>query len=120
MAFIVLNEMREYNAHIQRALEPLNERTEIFSDEREFLERIGRGNVCALVIAIYSETVDGLFVLEKVRKNKNLESIPVVAISVLRHPLPFIDAYEKGADEYFTFPINEAEFTQKLRKLINA
>ncbi len=118
MAFLILNENREFDAPFQKALEPLNERCEIFREEREFLERLQGGNVRAVVVVIYTENTDGLLVLEKVRKNKNLASVPLIAVSQLRHPLPFIDAYERGADEYFTFPINEAEFMQKIRKLV--
>lgn len=118
MAFLVLNENREFDASFQKALEPFNERCEIFREEREFLERLQKGNVRAIVIVIYTEILDGLLVLEKIRKNTNLASVPLIAVSQLRHPLPFIDAYERGADEYFAFPINESEFTQKIRKLV--
>ncbi len=120
MAFLVLNENRDYDAVIQKALEPFHERCEIFREEREFFERLADGNVRVVVIVIYTESIDGLIVLEKVRRIEQLKSLPVVAISAVKHPLPFLDAYERGADEYFTFPINETEFAQKVRKLINA
>lgn len=118
MAFIVLNETREFDAQIQKALEPMNERSEIYREEREFLERLRGGNVSAVVLVIYTENLDSLLVLEKVRKIRGMEAVPMIAVSALKHPLPFLDAYEKGADEYFTFPINEAEFSQKIRKLL--
>ncbi|MCX7677729.1 MAG: response regulator [Spirochaetes bacterium] len=118
MAFVILNEVREHDVALHRSLDSFNERCEIFRDEREFLQRLGGGNVRAVIVVIYSESLDGLLVIEKVRKIHGMEQIPVVAISVIKHPLPFIDAYERGADEYFTFPLNEQEFAQKMRKAL--
>lgn len=119
MSFVILNENRELDISLQTALDAFHERCEIFRDEREFLERMKSGNIRAIFVVIYTESLDGLLVMEKIRRMQNVNTIPLIAVSALKHPLPFIDAYEHEVAEYFTFPLNVQEFIQKMRKILN-
>lgn len=59
--------------------------------------------------------IDGFQVLEEIKKDQNLNHIPVVILSSSTRDKEIINAYKKGACSYVTKPIDFKEFKEMMK-----
>ena len=68
-----------------------------------------------ILLDIRLPKVDGLEVLRRVKKNHNLQSIPVVMLTTSDLGDEVKEAYRLGANSYVTKPVRFSEFVEKVQ-----
>ena len=62
--------------------------------------------------------VDGLEVLEQVKKNPRTKTVPVVILTSSREDRDILKSYQLGANSYIVKPIDFDHFTEAVRQLV--
>jgi CheY-like chemotaxis protein len=61
--------------------------------------------------------IDGLQVLERIRRDKRTELIPVVILTTSKEEKDLISGYSLGANSYVAKPVDFVEFTEAVKSL---
>lgn len=82
-------------------------------------EHVGRmeGNPAVIMLDLKLPRVDGLEVLEAIRLDENLRSIPVVMLTTSNEELDVDRAYQLGANAYVVKPVKFQEFVTAISDL---
>ena len=89
----------------------------------DFLYRRGiyklraEGNPAVVLLDLKLPKVDGLQVLEKVKSDPDLKSIPVVMLTSSREEVDLVTSYGLGVNAYVVKPVDFSEFVGALKKL---
>lgn len=70
-----------------------------------------------LLLDIKMPIMDGIEVLEKIKNNKLLKSIPVIMLTTTDNPREIDHCYNLGCNIYITKPIDFKDFLMKLKRL---
>jgi PleD family two-component response regulator len=73
-----------------------------------------------IITDIHFDYIDGVFMIEKLRSDKDFLKIPVLVLSSKNDPLSMVDSIERGANDFISLPINEDQLIDKIKKLISA
>ncbi len=89
----------------------------------EYLECKGKyegrpkGNPAVVLLDLKLPKVDGLQVLELIKKNPSLRSVPVVILTSSREERDLLQSYKLGANAYVVKPVDFREFIDAVREL---
>lgn len=89
----------------------------------EYLNREGqyknrkKGNPAVLLLDIKMPRMDGIEVLEAIRKNENLKTLPVVMLTSSREEPDLIKCYELGVNAYVVKPVDFKEFLEAVKHI---
>ena len=81
-----------------------------------YADRAG-GNPAVLLLDLKLPKVDGLQVLDAIRQNEELRSIPVVMLTSSREELDLSRAYQLGVNAYVVKPVEFKEFVSAISDL---
>ncbi|MDR5757256.1 response regulator [Caballeronia sp. LZ035] len=75
------------------------------------------GNPAVILLDLKLPKIDGLEVLDMVRSNATLKSIPVVMLTSSREEQDLIRSYELGVNAYVVKPVEFGEFVEAISDL---
>jgi CheY-like chemotaxis protein len=75
------------------------------------------GNPVVILLDLNLPELDGVQVLERIKADENLRSIPVVVLTDSREPRNLDDCYRLGVNAYVVKPFRFAEFTETVRQI---
>lgn len=84
--------------------------------EGEFADR-GTGNPAVILLDLKLPKVDGLEVLEQVRANPSLRSVPVVMLTSSQQESDVLRSYELGVNAYVVKPVDFKQFVSAIADL---
>ncbi|RMD94794.1 MAG: response regulator [Calditrichaeota bacterium] len=70
-----------------------------------------------ILLDINMPRVDGLEVLERIKKDDNLKNIPVIMLTTTNNQREIDRSYKLGANSYITKPVEFDDFIEKITKL---
>lgn len=86
------------------------------NQEGEFADR-GTGNPAVILLDLKLPKVDGLEVLEQVRANPSLRSVPVVMLTSSQQESDVLRSYELGVNAYVVKPVDFRQFVSAIADL---
>jgi CheY-like chemotaxis protein len=92
------------------------EAIDYLTNEGEWSER-APGNPAVILLDLKLPKIDGLEVLDMIRSNAALKSIPVVMLTSSREEQDLIRSYELGVNAYVVKPVEFAEFVEAISDL---
>jgi CheY-like chemotaxis protein len=75
------------------------------------------GNPAVVLLDLKLPKVDGLEVLEQIKTDTMLRTVPVVMLTSSREEPDLSRSYKLGVNAYVVKPVNFAEFTQAIREI---
>jgi len=81
-----------------------------------YVER-ARGNPAVVLLDLKLPRMDGLQVLEAIRKESSLQSIPVVILTSSNEEKDLMKSYSLGANAYVVKPVGFQEFLEAVQDL---
>lgn len=75
------------------------------------------GNPAVVLLDLKLPKIDGLEVLEQVKTNTSLQTVPVVMLTSSREEPDLTKSYKLGANAYVVKPVDFNEFTKAIREL---
>ena len=93
------------------------------SEALNYLRRSGafqmrqEGNPAVILLDLKMPKVDGLQVLQEVRKDTTLRMIPVVILTSSREERDLIESYRLGVNAYVVKPVNFDDFMTAIKTL---
>ncbi|WP_250490076.1 response regulator [Caballeronia sp. INML2] len=84
--------------------------------EGEWKER-APGNPAVILLDLKLPKIDGLEVLDMIRSNASLKSVPVVMLTSSREEQDLVRSYELGVNAYVVKPVEFAEFVEAISDL---
>ena len=82
-----------------------------------YKDRIVSKNPKIILLDLKLPKVDGLEVLEAIKKNDETKIIPVVVLISSREERDMIDSYKLGVNSYITKPVDFDKFTDAVREI---
>lgn len=82
----------------------------------EFADR-PRGNPAVVLLDLKLPKIDGLEVLEKIKAEHDLQSVPVVILTSSREEKDLLRGYSLGVNAYVVKPVDFLEFMQAIQEL---
>ncbi|SAK94555.1 response regulator protein [Caballeronia hypogeia] len=92
------------------------EAIDYLTGEGEWKER-APGNPAVILLDLKLPKIDGLEVLDMIRSNATLKSVPVVMLTSSREEQDLIRSYELGVNAYVVKPVEFAEFVDAIGDL---
>lgn len=80
-------------------------------------ERMEKGRPYLLLLDIRMPRMDGLELLRKIKKSKELETLPIIVLTTTDDPREIEECYREGCNFYITKPIDFGRFTETLKRL---
>ncbi len=84
--------------------------------EGEFANR-DRGNPTVVLLDLKLPRIDGLQVLEAMRNDPNLQTVPVVILTSSREEKDLLKSYRLGVNAYVVKPVDFKEFIDAIQDL---
>ncbi|MGE7368426.1 response regulator [Neorhizobium sp. NPDC001467] len=75
------------------------------------------GNPTVVLLDLKLPKIDGLEVLERIKKDESLRHIPVVMLTSSREEQDLVRSYELGVNAFVVKPVEFSEFFQAIRNL---
>src|SRR5580658_8680301 len=75
------------------------------------------GNPAAVLLDLKMPKVDGLEVLQIIKADENLKSIPVVVLTSSRETPDLVECYKYGVNAYVVKPVDFVEFAKAVKQL---
>jgi CheY-like chemotaxis protein len=76
-----------------------------------------RGNPAVVLLDLKLPKLDGVEVLERIRKHPDMEQLPVVMLTASREQTDVARSYALGVNAYVVKPLGFAEFLEAIRDL---
>ncbi len=92
------------------------EAMEYLNCEGQFKNR-KKGNPAVLLLDIKMPRMDGIEVLEAIRKNENLKTLPVVMLTSSREEPDLIKCYALGVNAYVVKPVDFKDFLNAVKHI---
>jgi CheY-like chemotaxis protein len=92
------------------------EAIDYLTSEGEWKER-APGNPAVILLDLKLPKIDGLEVLDRIRSNTTLKSVPVVMLTSSREEQDLVRSYELGVNAYVVKPVEFAEFVEAISDL---
>ncbi len=92
------------------------EAMEYLNYEGEFRNR-KKGNPAVLLLDIKMPRMDGIEVLEAIRKNGKLKTLPIVMLTSSREEPDLKRCYDLGVNAYVVKPVNFREFLDAVKQI---
>ena len=75
------------------------------------------GNPIVIFLDLKMPKVNGLEVLQQVKMDPNLQTIPIVALTSSRESKDIIESYNLGVNAYVVKPVNFTKFVEAVKQL---
>lgn len=75
------------------------------------------GNPVVVLLDLKMPKVDGIEVLQEIRGNEELKSVPVVVLTSSRESRDLAECYKIGVNAYVVKPVQFTEFVEAVKKL---
>jgi CheY-like chemotaxis protein len=75
------------------------------------------GNPAVILLDLKLPKVDGLEVLECIKSDPNLKSVPVVMLTSSREERDLVNSYELGVNAYVVKPVDFKDFVEAIKEL---
>ena len=105
---LIVDDMRANRKVLSRLLKSKNYQTVEASDGAEAIEIIESSQVDMVLLDLIMPEIDGFEVLRHVRKTLNGVDLPVIIVTSSRKSDQIVKAFELGANDYITKPIDVA------------
>lgn len=92
------------------------EAMEYLNYEGQFKNR-KKGNPAVLLLDIKMPRMDGIEVLQEIRKNEKLKTLPVVMLTSSREEPDLIKCYELGVNAYVVKPVVFKDFLEAVKHI---
>lgn len=76
-----------------------------------------KGNPAVILLDIKMPRMDGIEVLQKIKSNPELKTVPVVMLTSSREEPDLIKCYELGVNAYVVKPVNFKDFFAAVKQL---
>ena len=90
------------------------------SDGEEGLKSITEDSPDLVILDIKMPKIDGMEVLERVRKNPLLNELPVIMLTSLKGEGIIREAKEVGANDYIVKPFNQIDLLNRVKRVISS
>jgi PAS domain S-box-containing protein len=117
VAFVVKNE-GSVRSMIEDCLQRMGVEARVFTDVEEAMSAI-RKDRPHVVIASHAVGVDGLSMLERLKKDDDTKTIPTVIITAGEEEETRKRAVGLGADDFIVTPFTAGDLTQRLRRFLS-
>ena len=107
--FVVIDDESEIRDILAEVLESQGHKVFKAAGGKEGVEIIRRVRPDLVLLDLKMPGMDGYQVLEVIRGDEDLRSIPVIILTALKMPKQVIDGLRKGANDYITKPFNMDE-----------
>lgn len=92
------------------------EAMEFLNCEGKFINR-KKGNPAVLLLDIKMPRMDGIEVLQAIRENEKLKTLPVVMLTSSREEPDLIKCYELGVNAYVVKPVDFKDFVEAVKHI---
>ena len=90
------------------------------SDGEEGLKSISEDSPDLVILDIKMPKIDGMEVLETVRKNPLLNELPIIMLTSLKGESMIKEAKEIGANDYIVKPFNQIDLLNRVKRVISS
>jgi phosphate regulon transcriptional regulator PhoB len=88
------------------------------TDGKAGLEMVRRGSVDLLILDLMLPQLSGIEVCKEIRRNAELESLPIIMLTARGEETDRVLGLELGADDYVTKPFSVREMTARVKALL--
>jgi len=90
------------------------------SDGEEGLKSITEDSPDLVILDIKMPKIDGMEVLERVRKNPLLNELPIIMLTSLKGEGIIREAKEVGANDYIVKPFSQIDLLNRVKRVISS
>jgi signal transduction histidine kinase len=122
MKVLVVDDSHLNLAVAKRYLEEIPDIANIYlcDDPRQVLTILDEYSIDILISDIMMPVINGFELLEKLRADEKYDDMPIIMLTYLDDLESYKKCFELGAFDYINKPINEIEFTARLKVAIQA
>lgn len=99
---------------IEYALKSKNYNVKVFENGNDFFLELEKGKPDLVLLDIMLPDINGIEILERIRKNSETEEIPVIMITAKNTEIDIITSLDKGADDYICKPFSVLELLSRI------
>ncbi len=113
---LVVYDNRTFGDFVTFVLKTAGMEVDFLDDPLQLFDYVTANTPSLIIIDVFLNHVDGLYIIEKLRMVEEYRSIPILVVSSRNEPLSLFDALERGAVDYLASPINEDSLIEKVKK----
>lgn len=103
---------------LQITLEKAGFKTDSAYDGAEAVEKVKQGKPALVLLDIMLPTMDGYSVMDELRSSQEFKILPIVIISAKVREVDVSFGLEKGANDYFTKPLDLEKLVLRVKELL--
>lgn len=113
---LVVYDNRTFGEFVTFVVKTAGMEADFLDDPLQLFDYVTAYTPTLIIIDVFLNHVDGLYIIEKLRMVEEYRSIPILVVSSRNEPLSLFDALERGAVDYLASPINEDLLIEKVKK----
>lgn len=113
---LVVYDNRTFGEFVSFVVKTAGMEADFLDDPLQLFDYVTANTPSLIIIDVFLNHVDGLYIIEKLRMVEEYRSIPILVVSSRNEPLSLFDALERGAVDYLASPINEDLLIEKVKK----
>jgi len=113
---LVVYDNRTFGEFVTFVVKTAGMEVDFLDDPLQLFDYVTAYTPTLIIIDVFLNHVDGLYIIEKLRMVEEYRSIPILVVSSRNEPLSLFDALERGAVDYLASPINEDLLIEKVKK----
>ncbi len=113
---LVVYDNRTFGEFVSFVVKTAGMEADFLDDPLQLFDYVTANTPTLIIIDVFLNHVDGLYIIEKLRMVEEYRSIPILVVSSRNEPLSLFDALERGAVDYLASPINEDLLIEKVKK----
>lgn len=106
VTILVVDDNRDNRNILARRLERHGYEVLIAEDGSEVLDILNQQPCDLVLLDILMREMDGMETLQNIRKQHSIKQLPVMMVSALTDAKSMVDAFNSGANDYITKPID--------------
>jgi two-component system, cell cycle response regulator DivK len=104
---------------LKQALEGLGYSVLEASNGQEAVDLAGREHPDLILMDLDLPILDGIAATQRIRKQADLEKVPIVAVTAYPMSYTHVKAFAKGCDEYMRKPIDISDLESVVRRYLS-